>query len=113
MTEIYCHRGYSGKYPENTMLAFTEATKTGMEALISNSKIFTKVNVPKPLFLLAKNSQTFISFCVTLVVFFLFVALFRATSVGFETRGEKRVSKPNKEEKICKQKHPNGYAAAR
>ncbi len=54
---------------------FSEATKTGMEALISNSKIFTKVNVPKPLFLLAKNSQTFISFCVTLVVFFLFVAL--------------------------------------
>ncbi len=33
MTEIYCHRGYSGKYPENTMLAFTEATKTGTEGI--------------------------------------------------------------------------------
>lgn len=33
MTEIYCHRGYSGKYPENTMLAFTEATKTDTEGI--------------------------------------------------------------------------------
>lgn len=33
MTEIFCHRGYSGKYPENTMLAFSEATKTGTEGI--------------------------------------------------------------------------------
>lgn len=28
MTEIYCHRGYSGRYPENTMLAFEKAVET-------------------------------------------------------------------------------------
>ena len=54
---------------------FSEATKTGMEALISNAAIFTKVNLPKPLFLLSKNMQTFISFCITLVVFTLFVII--------------------------------------
>ena len=27
--KVYAHRGYSGKYPENTMLAFKEAEKTG------------------------------------------------------------------------------------
>lgn len=29
MTKVYAHRGYSGRYPENTMLAFREAEKTG------------------------------------------------------------------------------------
>ena len=29
MTKVYAHRGYSGRYPENTMLAFREAAKTG------------------------------------------------------------------------------------
>ena len=27
--KVYAHRGYSGRYPENTMLAFKEAKKTG------------------------------------------------------------------------------------
>ena len=27
--KVYAHRGYSGRYPENTMLAFKEAEKTG------------------------------------------------------------------------------------
>lgn len=54
---------------------FSEATKSGMGALIGNSKIYTKVTVPKYLFLLSKNVQTLISFLLTLVVFFLFVAL--------------------------------------
>lgn len=29
MVKVYAHRGYSGRYPENTMLAFREAAKTG------------------------------------------------------------------------------------
>lgn len=29
MTKVYAHRGYSGRFPENTMLAFKEAAKTG------------------------------------------------------------------------------------
>lgn len=31
--KIMAHRGYSGKYPENTMLAFEEAAKTGADGI--------------------------------------------------------------------------------
>ena len=31
--KVYAHRGYSGKYPENTMLAFQEAAKTGCDGI--------------------------------------------------------------------------------
>ncbi len=53
---------------------FSESTKSGMRALMDNSRIFSKVTVPKYLFLLSKNVQTFISFLLTLVIFFIFVA---------------------------------------
>ena len=53
---------------------FTEATKGGMRSLMDNSGIFTKVNVPKYLFLLSKNVQALISFLLTLVILFIFVA---------------------------------------
>ena len=53
---------------------FNEATSLGMGSLMENSEIFTKVNVPKYLFLLSKNSQTLINFGLTLCVFFLFCA---------------------------------------
>ncbi|MDE3839526.1 hypothetical protein C0966_09170 [Bacillus methanolicus] len=33
MTMIFAHRGYSAKYPENTMQAFIEAEKAGADAL--------------------------------------------------------------------------------
>lgn len=33
MTKIIAHRGYSGKYPENTMLAFEQAIKAGADAI--------------------------------------------------------------------------------
>ena len=33
MTEVYCHRGYSGLYPENTMLAFQKAIQTGADGI--------------------------------------------------------------------------------
>ena len=51
---------------------FNESATQGMTALMSNSAIFTKVNVPKFLFLLSKNMQTLINFGITLVVFFVF-----------------------------------------
>ena len=54
---------------------FSEATSEGMLALAGNAHIFTKVNVPKYLFLLSKNAQTLINFTLTLLVFFLFCAL--------------------------------------
>lgn len=53
---------------------FSEATKGGMQALMGNAKIFTKVTVPKYLFVLSKNVQTFINFLLTLVILFIFVA---------------------------------------
>ena len=56
---------------------YSESTKGGMKSLMENSKIFTKVTVPKYLFLLSKNVQTFISFLLTLVIFFIFVAFDR------------------------------------
>ena len=31
--KVFAHRGYSGKYPENTMLAFREAEKTGADGI--------------------------------------------------------------------------------
>ena len=53
---------------------FSEATKSGMQALMGNAKVFTKVNVSKYLFLLSKNVQSFINFLLTLVILFIFVA---------------------------------------
>lgn len=31
--KIYAHRGYSGRYPENTMLAFQKAAETGCDGM--------------------------------------------------------------------------------
>ena len=33
MIKVYAHRGYSGRFPENTMLAFQEAAKTGCDGI--------------------------------------------------------------------------------
>lgn len=52
---------------------FTDATKGGMGTILGNSGIFTKVNVPKYLFLLSRNVQAFINFCLILLVLFVFV----------------------------------------
>ena len=51
---------------------FNESATQGMSSLLSNASIFTKVNVPKYLFLLSKNFQTLINFGITLIVFFVF-----------------------------------------
>lgn len=56
---------------------YSEATKGGMRSLLENGKIFSKINVPKYLFLLSKNVQAFISFLLTVVILFLFVAMDR------------------------------------
>ena len=54
---------------------FNESTTQGMQSLMSNASIFTKVNVPKYLFLLSKNVQTLINFGLTLCVFFIFCVI--------------------------------------
>ena len=49
---------------------FTEATNEGMLALVSNSSIFTKINVPKYLFLFSKNVSALINFGIILLIYF-------------------------------------------
>lgn len=51
---------------------FRRSSTGGMHALMGNAGIFTKINVPKYLFLLSKNVQTLINFLLSLVVFFVF-----------------------------------------
>ena len=52
---------------------FTESTTSGMTALADNASIFTKVNVPKYLFLFSKTISSLINFALILIVYFLFV----------------------------------------
>lgn len=54
---------------------FSESTGLGMTSLLENADIFSKVNVPKYLFLLSKSIQGMINFGLTLLVFFLFCIL--------------------------------------
>lgn len=51
---------------------FNDSTTGGMGSLLNNSAIFTKVNVPKYLFLFSRNISSLINFGLTLIVFFIF-----------------------------------------
>lgn len=53
---------------------FSDSTNEGMTSLLNNADIFTKVNVPKYMFLFSKNVSSLINFGITLLVYFLFVA---------------------------------------
>ena len=54
---------------------FTDSTNLSMNALVNNAPIFTKVNVPKYLFLLSQNVSSLINFGLTLLLFFGFAAV--------------------------------------
>ena len=54
---------------------FSEATGGGMGALMNNSSIFSKINVPKYLFLFSKSISSLINFGLTFLVFLLFCAI--------------------------------------
>lgn len=54
---------------------FKESTTTGMTSLYDNSSIFSKINVPKYLFLLSKNVSALINFGINLIILFIFVAI--------------------------------------
>ncbi len=54
---------------------FSEATNGGMSSLMDNSAIFSKINVPKYLFLFSRNVSALINFLLTFVVFLLFCLL--------------------------------------
>ncbi len=51
---------------------FSDATNGGMDSLMSNAAIFSKINVPKYLFLFSKNVSSLINFSLTFVVFLFF-----------------------------------------
>ena len=54
---------------------FKESTGTGMNSLMANAAIFTKINVPKYMFLFSKNVSSLINFGLTLIIFFAFVLI--------------------------------------
>ena len=54
---------------------FSESTSSGMVSLFGNAGIFTKVNVPKYLFLFSVNIQVLINFLLTFLVFLVFCAI--------------------------------------
>ena len=51
---------------------FKEATKGGMNSLVMNRAIITKINVPKYIFLLSKNVSSLINYLINIGVFFIF-----------------------------------------
>ncbi len=54
---------------------FSDATTQGMTSLLDNASIFTKVNIPKYMFLLSKNVSSLINFGLTLCLLFVFTLL--------------------------------------
>lgn len=57
------------------MSYYRESTTGGMSSLMNNASIFTKVNVPKYMFLLSKNVSALVNFGLTLCVYFVFCAI--------------------------------------
>jgi ABC-2 type transport system permease protein len=51
---------------------YRESTSGGMNSLLSNAHIFTKINVPKYIFLLSRNVSALINFGLTLLIYFIF-----------------------------------------
>lgn len=51
---------------------FSDATGGGMSSLLANAHIFTKINVPKYLFLFSRNVNALINFSLTFIVFLVF-----------------------------------------
>ncbi len=54
---------------------FSDCTNGGMGALMSNASIFSKVNVPKYLFVFSKSVASLINFGLTFIVFLIFCAI--------------------------------------
>ena len=55
---------------------FSESTNTAMVSLLNNASIFSKINVPKFLFVLSRNISALINFLLTVVIFFCFVFVY-------------------------------------
>ncbi|MFR6291594.1 MAG: ABC transporter permease [Peptococcaceae bacterium] len=55
---------------------YNEATNGAMNSLMANSGIFSKVKVPKYLFLFSRIASSSINFFLTLVIYFIFVLVY-------------------------------------
>lgn len=64
------------------MSFYTECTQGCMRGLMANASIFSKINVPKYLFLLSKAFQAFINFVLTFLLFIVF-CIFDGIHFGF------------------------------
>lgn len=51
---------------------FKESTNSGMTSLVENAGIFSKINIPKYLFVLSKNVSSLIQFGINILVLFVF-----------------------------------------
>ena len=54
---------------------FSSSTRAAMSVLYNNAGIYSKVPVPKTFFLISNSAANFINFLVSLLVFFIFVAV--------------------------------------
>jgi len=54
---------------------FKESTSSGMQSLMANKGIITKIKIPKYLFLFSRNVASLANFALLLIVFFLFIAI--------------------------------------
>ena len=67
--------GNGNRFWNKALAYFKESTSGGMNSLMANRGIFSKVNVPKYMFLLSKNVSSLINFGLTLCIFFLFALI--------------------------------------
>ena len=56
---------------------FNDSTNEGMTSLLNNAEIFTKVNVPKYMFLFSRVASSSINFFLTLILYFFFVMVYQ------------------------------------
>ena len=56
---------------------YNEATTGAMNSLVSNANIFSKVKVPKYLFLFARIASTSVNYFLTLIIYFVFAIIYR------------------------------------
>lgn len=71
-TPFYTTYLFSGNL---VMAYFRESTTGGMGSLIGNARIFTKINIPKYLFIFSRNVSALVNFLIILVVYFFFCFL--------------------------------------
>lgn len=61
---------------------FSDATHQGMTSLLDNASIFTKINIPKYMFLFSKNISTLINFGLTLILLSVFLLMDKIPFTG-------------------------------